>query len=40
MVEHNHKRFLELAIMEQHMLEEQINHSALAIDTRDILTRD
>ncbi len=40
MVEHNHKRFLELAINEQQTLEEQINHSALAIDTRDILTKE
>lgn len=40
MVEHNHKRFLKLAIVEQQTLEERINHSALAIDTLDILTSD
>ena len=40
MVEHNHIRFLELAVQEQQQLEQRINYSASEIDIRDILTKD
>ena len=39
MVEHNHNRFLSLAVQSQQDLETQIGHSALDIDIRDILTK-